>query len=896
MNKRGKITLLLISVLAGLGTAVSAWAQNFGINFVANTINLPSGDIRTIILRIIQIALSFLGVIALIIILYAGFRWMTSGGDEEKIGQARKTLRDAIIGLIIIFASWAVVTFVISSLINALGGQGGNINPGGAGNLGGVGVSAIGACTLDSVYPVPGQTDVPRNTSILVSFKEELKLDSICVNDQGAACACNPTACNKLNPQAIQLYKTDLGNACSGVTCSNPNTNVTDILVNVGSGHRNLVLTPLNYLGSPTANTPYTIHFSGQVKNVDGQGMFRNCGASYAEWKFTVSSRLDLTPPIVTPAGVFPTPDNLKDIFNNLSPAKAATANIVVNDCPHIYVAAAVTDISPSGPEVTLAYHGAITKFKISVPAEAPDKAQLFNGDDDKTLLGIADFDPSGQAVFPGYLTFKSVSHPAGSLWTISITPEAKADTLTVGEQIYTFASSSENNNIKVPFGPLGVCFKNILATAMEAKLSGHPEVDVSRDSLRLTLTAKVAGLSGNDIIIDTTNPAALTLTPFGGGTDQASNVQVKDKKDSPMNSVIQINFSEAVNPLNVSGLASDVANYIRVVNADASSSPAGTTCAAASDCRSYKCENGACVGDYINGQFMIANGYKTVEFISDQECGLNGCGEKIYCLPANSHLAVDLVAANLKTCTTDSDCLSLSPFKTCSTTPLGYKTCQNADGQNYPSANVSALDGIMDAALNSLDGNRSAYADGPLAFYNDNAPASQNEGQKDKYLWSFYINDKIMSDSPQISTLTPADGQSSSGLADPVAASFNVLMMNSTLRTGSVSIISGTSTVEHKLINLWSLTPSPLGYWILSDNLDTAPLDSVPDMTIAYINHSPFNQSIGYRSQVGSGVKDIYQNCYKPSAGPNCAATAETPSCCFGTPTSTLGVNGNCK
>ncbi|MDD2297682.1 MAG: hypothetical protein PHX79_07705, partial [Sphaerochaetaceae bacterium] len=132
--------------------------------------------------------------------------------------------------------------------------------------------------------------------------------------------------------------------------------------------------------------------------------------------------------------------------------------------------------------------------------------------------------------------------------------------------------------------------------------------------------------------------------------------------------------------------------------------------------------------------------------------------------------------------------------------------------------------------------------------------------------------------------------------LADPIEIRFNTLMMNSTLRSGSVNVVSGTSSYQHKLINLRSSTPIALGYWILNDNIDVDPLDGEPDLTIAKIFHTPFAESVTFTAQVGSGVKDIYQNCYKPSAGPGCIVTAEEPSCCFGTATGTLDANGNCQ
>lgn len=890
MSKKVKLIILIFGFLGVVAAANLALAADFGVQEVNTGLagSLSTADPRVLIGRIIQIALSFLGAIAIIIIMYAGFLWTTSGGDEEKITKAKSILKNAIIGLIIILASWGITTFILSRLLEAIGGGGGGIAPAGSG-FSSPGAGAIGSCTVESTYPANGQQDVPRNTSIMITFKEELKLDSVCINNSNTACTCNKTDCNKLNPLAVRLYKIDLGDACSNNSCPDPNSNVADILVTVPSGNKTLVLMPLNYLGSPNGNTPYAIKFTNRVKKLDDSSMFKNCNVDYAEWKFTVSNNLDLTPPLVVPAGMFPAPDNQKDIYREIAPATSAAGAITVNDRPHIYLAEKVNSISPTGAGVLLDYHGPISNFKVAVPAGAPDKAQLFDGNNN--LLGIADFDQNGVAVFKDYLTFTAVNHPEGSLWEISISPEQLADTLTVNSTVYTFAAAGANNNIEVPT-PYD---NNVQAANIQAILSGHPDINVKLLGNKVNLTAKVAGQSGNNIIITTTNTSALAIRPFTGGADQQEFNQTQGRKDWPMNSVIQINFSEAINPITISGSASEVANYIRVVNADVASTPAGTTCSNNAQCRSYKCENNACIGDYLGGKFVVSNGYKTLEFISDVKCGVNGCGEEIYCLPANSHLVVELIAANLKICETDNDCLSFNPFKTCASTPLGYKTCQNLDSKNYPAANLDNLDGIVDAAINSFDGDRSTFADGPQDFYNDN-PEADNTNKKDKYKWSFYINDQIMLAPPQVSLINPIQSQKSVNLADPIEIYFNTLMMNSTLRTGSVSISSGTSTIEHKLVNLRSSSPSPLGYWILSDNKDIEPLDGEPDITIAKIFHSPFAESVTYKAQVGSGVKDIYQNCYKPSVGPNCAATAEQPSCCFGMATSVLGADGNCQ
>jgi len=53
--------------------------------------------------------------------LWGGFRWMTAAGNEEKTGEAKKIITAGIIGLVIIFISYAIATFVINQLIVATG-------------------------------------------------------------------------------------------------------------------------------------------------------------------------------------------------------------------------------------------------------------------------------------------------------------------------------------------------------------------------------------------------------------------------------------------------------------------------------------------------------------------------------------------------------------------------------------------------------------------------------------------------------------------------------------------------------------------------------------------------------------------------------------------------------
>jgi type IV secretory pathway VirB2 component (pilin) len=83
--------------------------QGFKVDNVAN-------DPRILVQRFINVVMGFLGMLAILIILFAGFKWMTAGGNKEQLDSAHKLLINGIIGLIIIFTSWTVAWFVVNTL------------------------------------------------------------------------------------------------------------------------------------------------------------------------------------------------------------------------------------------------------------------------------------------------------------------------------------------------------------------------------------------------------------------------------------------------------------------------------------------------------------------------------------------------------------------------------------------------------------------------------------------------------------------------------------------------------------------------------------------------------------------------------------------------------------
>lgn len=79
-----------------------------------------SQDIKVTIGNIVAIVLSFLGILTILIILLGGFKWMTSGGNEEKISEAKKLISAGIVGLVIVLAAYAIAGFVVNSLQSAV--------------------------------------------------------------------------------------------------------------------------------------------------------------------------------------------------------------------------------------------------------------------------------------------------------------------------------------------------------------------------------------------------------------------------------------------------------------------------------------------------------------------------------------------------------------------------------------------------------------------------------------------------------------------------------------------------------------------------------------------------------------------------------------------------------
>lgn len=289
---------------------------------------------------------------------------------------------------------------------------------------------------------------------------------------------------------------------------------------------------------------------------------------------------------------------------------------------------------------------------------------------------------------------------------------------------------------------------------------------------------------------IDTTAPQILSIWPIPASTE-------------PKNTIVQINFSEAINPLSASGPSTPTSTFTNLMVSTSSQ---------------------------VTGGFYISNGYRTVEFVSDDACGVNSCGQTVYCLPGLSDIDVNVKAA--------------------STTPF------------FP------YNGVIDMADNSMDGNLDNQADGPTAQsghppYNYNAPDAPNQG--DSATWRFKTSDVIDTTPPRIEFISPTYNAAISDFSMAITARFNKILMG-----GSI-----TNNVE-----LNSAATSTVSAWPTWDN------DLIAKKTTVMVNHEQFFENAKYSPNFKGGLLDIYQNCYNPAAGVACTPVFPNRTCCNGVPT----------
>ncbi|MDP2630295.1 MAG: Ig-like domain-containing protein [Candidatus Uhrbacteria bacterium] len=266
--------------------------------------------------------------------------------------------------------------------------------------------------------------------------------------------------------------------------------------------------------------------------------------------------------------------------------------------------------------------------------------------------------------------------------------------------------------------------------------------------------------------LIDTTPPTIDSYLPVA-------------QSISPINSIIQVTFSEPIDPFVVNTQVLDVSS--------------GLPGSLAS----------------IPGTWTVGNGYRTITFVSSNQCGTNQCGSAVFCLPSKNQFTIRLKAAALK---------------------------GQVSGRDNPNKASFPYTGIVDASGNSLDG----------GGVNGAARNGKSDGaEKDDFYWNFTSSSEKETTVPAVLSIQPGRDASGVSLTAPVDIVFSKLMDFTTLNVSTIGF-----TQE-------------LNYWI------TSKYNFTDRQTRAQLQHDAFKTQSTYTPVVKSPVADVYQNCYNPCNGP---------------------------
>jgi hypothetical protein len=143
MIQRIKTAILILALSLGLGApvlvpgvAMAVEKNNItdnlctGVNDAAGSSTTRSGctvngtdgndSLKAVAAKVVNVFSIIVGIAAVIMIIYGGFRYITSGGDSGRVGNAKNTLIYAIVGLVIVALAQFIVHYVLTTATQAV--------------------------------------------------------------------------------------------------------------------------------------------------------------------------------------------------------------------------------------------------------------------------------------------------------------------------------------------------------------------------------------------------------------------------------------------------------------------------------------------------------------------------------------------------------------------------------------------------------------------------------------------------------------------------------------------------------------------------------------------------------------------------------------------------------
>lgn len=91
------------------------------VKSVGTATGLSNTSLPMIIGNVVKLVLGLFGIVATVIVVYGGVKWMTSQGDTSKIDAAKKVMIAGGVGMLLIVSGYAVTSFLINGLMKTVG-------------------------------------------------------------------------------------------------------------------------------------------------------------------------------------------------------------------------------------------------------------------------------------------------------------------------------------------------------------------------------------------------------------------------------------------------------------------------------------------------------------------------------------------------------------------------------------------------------------------------------------------------------------------------------------------------------------------------------------------------------------------------------------------------------